>query len=297
MHQRNTIRTGRAGFTLAEMLMAIAIIAVLVALSAYAVLRFSDTGPYNATVANLGKIQAALDTQWQAVKDRAMRDSLHGFEGKEADLGVTKITDADARKNYVERSLAKAFPISFAEALDPNKLGAYGPYNTYLRTLLGLTANENSTRAQSCAPPQVQQAICLMMILERGPGNAGLTADKLEGGSVQRLDLRNASGGSVQASGIVDGWGRPVMFTRNYQAETGSPRLNQLVLVSTGALRGRLKPWGRVLIPTANPPTFPTPLGPESDWESNRAWNPTPLNHTLKTQPGQVDEPVTTYKP
>jgi prepilin-type N-terminal cleavage/methylation domain-containing protein len=299
MHYRS--RIARAGFTLAEMLMVIAIIAVLIALSAAAIMRFWDTGPYHATVANLGKVQAALDTQWQAVREKASRDNLNGLEGT---LGVSDLADATAKPKYIGLRIAQAFPISFAEAFQPNALNAYGPYDKFLRSLLGIPAGDTaataSTKAQSCAPPHVQQAICLMMILERGPGNAGLTADKLEGGMVQRLDLKNAATptpAAIQANGIVDGWGRAVLFTRNYQPPEGPQRPNQLVLVSTGVMRGKLKPWGRLGIVTTNPPTWPTPLGPEDEWEPTRTWNPTPSAHTLATKPGQTDEPVTTHKP
>lgn len=281
----------RAGFTLAEMLMAVAIIAVLIALSAAAIFRFRDTGPYNASVANLSRLQSALDTQWQAVRDRAMRDSIHGF--KPSDLGVSDLADAAARQNYVNMCLVQAFPISFEEALVPTTgaLKAYAAYETYLRKILNAKNDTFAvlrSKAQKAASPQVQQAVCLMMIVEAGPSNAGLTADKLEGGMVQRLD-------PIGTNGIVDGWGRPVLFTRGFQPFSGPKKANQLVLVSIGAIRGNTQPWERVKIDGV--PAIP----PNTPWPAGTPWTPNSNNHTLKPQDSTMrditDEVVTTYKP
>jgi prepilin-type N-terminal cleavage/methylation domain-containing protein len=309
MHKRS--RIARAGFTLAEMLMAVAIIAVLMALTAAAIYRFMDTGPYNATVANLSKVQAALDTQWKTVRDKAMKDSLNGIDPSR--LSVADLADPRARDNYVNTRLAQAFPISFAEALTPSVLdnppqpkAAYPGYETYLRKLLNAMATPFGTlrtTAQRAAPPHVQQAVCLMMILEVGPGNVGLTADKIEGGMVQRLktDLPDLTtpdpNDKILANGICDGWGRPVLFTRNYQPFVGTAKANQLVLVSIGAIRGQTQPWERVRI-DGLPWTPPIPKN--TPWPAGTPWTPNSNNHTLTPRDVDArditDEVITTFK-
>src|SRR5262245_10281212 len=66
----------RGGFTLVELLFVLIIIVILVALSAAAVFKVLDLGPYSATVNNMKKIKAAVDTQWKAVYDKAYKDPM-----------------------------------------------------------------------------------------------------------------------------------------------------------------------------------------------------------------------------
>jgi prepilin-type N-terminal cleavage/methylation domain-containing protein len=332
------LRAARAGFTLAEMLMAIAIIAVLIALSAAAILRFMDVGPYNATAANLGKLKGSLDAQWQAVVKKA-NDEPMNIDPSMLGFANTPVTDPAVRTRYVDYKMMQAFPISFAEALNPSTnplttastFGPWRPYDDFLRRLLNINLSHSAvppmqaaSLAARCAPPQTQQAICLMMIVERGPQNAGVTADKIAGGMVKKLEVRIASdAGTVNsAEGLVDSWGRELLFTRNYPpgSNNASP---QFVVLSTGAIRGKLKPWGRVRIVTpapapnmrpATPPTVPVvsnppgppwlQLGPEQDWElpppmaQRRPWNPDHRHHNLATWNAEdMDKVLSTYAP
>src|SRR5262245_33164707 len=70
----HTRPAARGGFTLVELLFVLAIILVLIALSSAAILKVWDLGPYSATVTNMRKIKAAVDTQWKAIRDKANND-------------------------------------------------------------------------------------------------------------------------------------------------------------------------------------------------------------------------------
>ena len=181
----------RNAFTLAEMLVALGIILLLVSMTAFAILRFRNTGPYNATVANMNKIKAALDTQWKAVVDKAKKDSIPDS------IPGAKV-DPNTRQSFLAARLKQAFPQDIVEANGTNN--PLGPHPGYVKFLTGL---------QGTFTPDEQNAVFLMMILERGPSNPGITPDVLGTSAAIRL------GTASSAFGVVDAWGRPLRFIRN----------------------------------------------------------------------------------
>src|ERR1051325_8215208 len=68
--------SARPGFTLVELLIVIAIIALLAALTTAAVMRFSNTGQRMATTTTLNNIKTPFDAQWNAVRTKAMAETL-----------------------------------------------------------------------------------------------------------------------------------------------------------------------------------------------------------------------------
>src|SRR5262245_45515951 len=107
----------RRGFTLIEILVVIAIIAVLVSLTTAAVGKFMHTGPRLATRATLNTASSKLATQRKAVLDAARTEPLpSGF----------------TRDQYVQARMAQAFPQTFAQALNPGSLGPWPGYVDYL---------------------------------------------------------------------------------------------------------------------------------------------------------------------
>ncbi len=190
---RRPVETRRRGFTLAEMLMAVAIILILVAIGAFAVLRLRDTGPYQATTANMNKIKQALDTQWKAVVDKARNEPLpSGFPGDKADPAT--------RRMYINARLRQSFPTTFAEATT-SPGGGVAPWGSYVKHLAGAPA----------ASPDQQNAICLLMILERGPNGGEVTQD--------RLGPSGALPVAGPLYGCVDAWGHPLQFRRLQDAQ------------------------------------------------------------------------------
>lgn len=205
----------RRGFTLVELMIVVGIVILLVAMATAAIMKFRDTGPYIATQMNLSKIKAAFDTQWKAVRDQAQKEPIDSTLAGLLVPGATSGTNLEVRKKYVEARLRVAFPTSFSEAMNPNSaalmayptLKAYSGYTGYLNSFFP----PNPTVADS---PEKQQAICLMMILQRGPMNTGITPDQLGTSGALRLTLK-VNGVDKEDFGCVDAWGRPVRFTRD----------------------------------------------------------------------------------
>jgi len=242
----------RDAFSLVELLVVLAIIAVLITLTAAAVMRFSNVGVGGATKTNLNKVHLKLTEQWKGVTDGAGKESLESpintavppaphpqYSYASAAVGLSggaNYADERVRKQYVALRQRQAFPASFAEAFwphsslkpaSPQKTApfAWPAYVAYLAEL-GITPDQEATGASwGTIPQDVQAAVCVLMIIQKGPKNTGTTGDEL-GSAVGQLPLTPLQG---TARGVVDAWKHPVLFTRRYQGKDAT-----LALVSCG---------------------------------------------------------------
>jgi len=226
----NTRLTGRSAFTLVELLVVLTILVLLAALTAAAVLKFKDTGPRVATTSNLSKILANINTQWKAVRDQAAADTMSAPANQPFLTYVTSqlnLTPADPRVRalYVKLKLQQAFPTSFKEALAPGGQTnlAWPPYVRYLgkyQVTAAINFDMPPWADPTTDPPKdtldLQQAVCVLMILEVGPKNTQITSDDLRATTVGPVDLPN----NRSAPAIVDGWRQAVRFTRSYGGAT-----------------------------------------------------------------------------
>jgi prepilin-type N-terminal cleavage/methylation domain-containing protein len=209
-------RTRRVGFTLPELLVVIAIIAVLVGLISAAVIRFMVVGPKTATRASIRSITSKLNAQWQAVRDKADKENIPSGLLPTVQSAANSTISQVVRAQYVALRLRQAFPQTFAEALKPT-LGPWKPYVTYLANM-GITSGSATTQPY-------EPAVCLLMALQVGPQGTGDTADDFGPGSVGPVIPGNAS-----VKGFIDGWGTPMVFTRNYGGQPPQPPLTPVVM-------------------------------------------------------------------
>lgn len=210
-------RNRRSSFTLLELMIVIAIIAALMALSASATIKFLGSQQEANTRTTLDKVQSQLNKAWSKVKDQAYKETipsatsswiqanLASNTGNPTDPNVT----ARIRVIYVKLKLRQAFPMTFAEALDTTVPGIQPlpAYQTYLTS-------------SSIAPSVVAGAIyessaCLLMALQRGVSGAGVNPEDLTRGG--------ATGMAGSLPYLNDAWGRPIFFTR---VPVGSAALN-----------------------------------------------------------------------
>jgi prepilin-type N-terminal cleavage/methylation domain-containing protein len=246
---------GRPGFTLIEMLVVITIIALLLTLSAAAILRFTGVGQRNATQAQLTKLATLLRDRWNIALEIARKEPIpttpvNVVSWIDTNFGTTTNTPL-RRVIYIKLKLRQEFPMTFDEALNltatsplPSPLPALPVYQQYL-TNLGIAGSSAQT-----AP--YESAACLAMILQRGSSGAGFTPEDLGVGAAV-----NFPNGASSIPALVDGWGSPLAFVRS---PAGDPVLNPGGARS-GPSNDTTDPTGLLCVPTWLASTVPVTGG------------------------------------
>jgi prepilin-type N-terminal cleavage/methylation domain-containing protein len=262
LYHRQERTSRRVAFTLIEMLVSMAIIVVLVALSATAVFRFLGVQKQNNTMTTLNKVASRLHTTWSANRDKFWNEPIPDtyLSYIQQNLSGTGANSYNrARVIWVKLRYRQLFPLTFTEALNPSPLPPLPTYKQYL-SALGITGSSGAAYESSA---------CLYMALKQGQSGAGDSGEDLSGGgSVVAFALPSPSTRKIPA--FVDGWGTPLVFCR---WPTGSTVLNP-----NGAQAG------------TNDPDDPTGLLAVSSWltstSPNYAQNFQNLLHPLPTTAG-----------
>ena len=126
------------------------------------------------------------------------------------------------RAAYNQLRVIQIFPVSFDEVMNPAANGLLPAWPAYIRYLssLGVTP----ANAKTIVTLDIQQSICLLMILEKGEGNTGVKQEDLGSTNTKLLTVSGKT-----AYGCVDAFGTPLLFSRG----TG-PNLS-VVILSAGA--------------------------------------------------------------
>lgn len=194
----------RHGFSLTELTVVLAIIAILVAMSAAAVSKYITVQQTTNTEHTIRKVYSKLMSQWEAVITAASKEDMDKTVGSAIanSIRTTAASDeARARVIYVKLRLKQEFPISYSEALAPTPLPAKQAYYNAFNAKPG-GAHESSA--------------CLLASLRQGRGGIKLSADDLGTTSVKNI-------GGVDV--LIDGWGTPLGF---YRWPTGNTELDAL---------------------------------------------------------------------
>jgi prepilin-type N-terminal cleavage/methylation domain-containing protein len=233
----------RAGFTLVELMVVLAIIVLLVALAASATVRFIGQQQINNTETTIRKAMGILKKQWDVVVAEADKEDVaNKFPNAFNDLSTIAGSGNDSRLRviYKQFRLKREFPTNFQEAVNPFPLP---PNPTYVKTLRN--AGIDPTKLPAYKP--YEGAICLLMALQQARGGVALSADDLKGGIVVEISLGNGS----TLPGLVDAWGTPLGFYRWPTPTTADPNgpASEVNNLSPASSRNRdpLDPGGLLL--------------------------------------------------
>ncbi len=187
----------RHGFSLVEMLVVVAIIAVLMALGAAGTFQWINTTKEANSISAVQTIHDILRSHWDKVIQDANKEPVIPSQI----MSLASNNPRRARIILIKMRLVEAFPITDEEIrncpvyVDNSK---YIPisnrrYNALYQKELG-TATPGSS---------VESATCLYLILQTNKGNANIDLDAF---------AKDTNNDGVKE--IVDGWGNPVTFCR-----------------------------------------------------------------------------------
>ena len=205
MKIRHTVTPKRAGFTIIELLVVVAIIAVLAGMVLAAVIPMFFMQQQRNTRSILTKVDGALAEQWgEAVK---------GFNRSQVPPAIQTIfgcSPETAKVIWVKLQLKAAFPMTYAEALDPAYSASLDATSqAQLRAVLGprptFLRNIKSTAAKN---PATESSACLLLALKQEFGGKKFNAEEAFGAN----GMKDTDGDGLPE--ILDGWGNPVFFFR-----------------------------------------------------------------------------------
>jgi prepilin-type N-terminal cleavage/methylation domain-containing protein len=236
----------RAGFTLVELMVVVAIIGVIIALTTAAAMQVVSYQRSSTTDGTIETVYSELQRQWTAVIALADKDIIPPVV-----ISMAGGNERRARVIWKKLRLKEAFPMNFTEALTPWSLGGSNPTieskmqqvlpgrPAYKSAISGISQNFN---------PADQSAYCLVLALRQGYGGNTFSEESL-GTNALATD-------AVGMKKFVDGWSNPLALyrwpTANDELDNSSP----------------LGPYN-----SSNPKTwFRDPLDPEGLLQSQE-WN------------------------
>lgn len=230
-------RFRRPAFTLVELIVVVTIIAILVSLSAAAVVRFITAQEISNTRTTVNKVYDRLNTSYKAYRQMFYKEPIpavyHDWIQNKMAMGNPNDSnglydpnfEARVRVIWVKMRYKQTFPMSFAEALNPAPLPPLPTYQTYLGNLnITLAMVSNATYQQQTyqsrsnnKPTALESSACLLMALTQAQGGGGVNAEDMAGGqSVASFSLVNERQRPIgkTISAFVDAWGNPLTFSR-----------------------------------------------------------------------------------
>jgi prepilin-type N-terminal cleavage/methylation domain-containing protein len=215
----------RAAFTLVELLAVIAIIGILMALSAGAFFRVRVQQQESATNVTLQKLQSELDTQWKTVMDNANDDA----RTRSISPSIISWAGNDDRRAKVVWSkilLRVEFPQTFFDATDPvNGFPAQMKalnFNIPIKSSY-FQATQGMTSAPVANPgyPQAHYESAALLYISLTQGRRGMKSfnptEQVGPHAIGTVDLYGK-----QLNVFVDTWGTPIAFIRWPTSAAGS---------------------------------------------------------------------------
>jgi prepilin-type N-terminal cleavage/methylation domain-containing protein len=205
----------RPSFTLIEILIVIAIIAVLIAIAVGAYYRTAQVAQRKATESFL----STLDSAYKKAEDKILRDCrVSAIPANIQAMAINQGEDQTTQQNramvlYQKFTMRQEFPMSFYEALNPSPLG---PKRTYVDKLAKAGVTAATVAATDTVGPW-ESAICLEMALEESRGGiTQITSTLGAGASVDcpYIDPNHPNWNLKALKALVDPYGQPVFYYR-----------------------------------------------------------------------------------
>ncbi|WP_029631639.1 type II secretion system protein [Zavarzinella formosa] len=232
----------RPAFTLLELLVVVAIIGTLMALTAAAIFRLKNASLETRTNETLSKLQGGFDLQYKSAVDLIRKEPIPDvtlfWAGGDADL---------AKAIHMKLRLRQEFPQTSTDLQTPASITGNANVDTALKTLYAPKLFFTKYPALAGAPygdPDSNAAL-LMLVLSQARGGSSFSPDQIGTNA-----LGNVTVGGTSFKAFVDGYGNRIMFYRQFpvdrktttdaQALTLMNELNAPPYVSATAITGKM---------------------------------------------------------
>jgi prepilin-type N-terminal cleavage/methylation domain-containing protein len=206
----------RVGFTLIELLVVVAIIAILVGLSAAAVIRFIPSQQVSNTRNTITKLQTLLNKAVVDVVEEAKNEAIPDtykdtYNTYTIRPNVLALAGGDARRArviWIKLRLRQEFPMSYAEATNPVKDMSGNVY---------IWPKSNYVRKIGNLPPAAgETGACLFLALTQSRrGKQVLGENELSSNELRDTDFDGLPE-------LIDDWGNPLAL---YRWPIGNPEI------------------------------------------------------------------------
>jgi prepilin-type N-terminal cleavage/methylation domain-containing protein len=234
---RTTKRSARrAGFTMVEMLVVITIIAILISLTAAAVIKLIPAQQALNTKTELTRLQGDLVRAYRSAADKFRKEPIPtGGAMLAAYNAVYNMAGQDrsrAQVIWTKLRLKQTFPNNFSEALNPapTLIGVPNIALSYYQTKLGAVGYTAANTVDNppglpYQPQPWESSVCLLLALQRGEDGPALQESDIGTGSLKDFGqtpplAKDPSSGFTPLpnhppiKGLVDNWGTPLAFCR-----------------------------------------------------------------------------------
>jgi prepilin-type N-terminal cleavage/methylation domain-containing protein len=208
----------RRGFSLVELLVVMAIIAILCALMSAGIMRMMATPPQRSTELLIQKLAASLEQQWTATITQVKTENINTtLWGQAQTLAGANAQPQQIMAQYTNLRLQQEFPTSFAQVQQQVANGTAKAIYQGLPAAPAPTAQGNS----------FESGILLYIALT--VGRRGMNFDS---GNLSPKEARPIPGASGDTKALYDGWDQPIQFTTSIDQVTGSLTFS---IISAGA--------------------------------------------------------------